>query len=105
MGKGKNVLTMMIVFVFIVTASTILHGFDEKHVQALKKTNNCPKCDLSGAKLNDLDLSYADLRRANLLGADLRGSTLESAFFNTETRLPDGNFWTPTTDLEQFLDE
>jgi uncharacterized protein YjbI with pentapeptide repeats len=79
MSKGKKVITMVMVFVFTLTVSTILHGFDEKHVQALKKTNNCPKCDLSGAKLNDLDLSYADLSGANLSGADLTNSVLYQA--------------------------
>ena len=79
MCKGKRVLTMVVSFVCFFVASTILYGFDEKQVQALKKTNNCKKCDLSGAKLNNLDLSYADLSSANLSGADLSNSVFSSA--------------------------
>lgn len=79
MGTGKKVVTMIMAIACLVTFSTILYGFDDKHVQALKKTNNCPKCDLSGAKLNDLDLSYADLSGANLSGADLTNSVLYQA--------------------------
>jgi uncharacterized protein YjbI with pentapeptide repeats len=79
MCKGKGVLTMVMVVVSFIVASTVLYGFDEKQVQALKKTNNCKKCDLSGAKLNNLDLSYADLSSANLSGADLSNTTLFGA--------------------------
>jgi uncharacterized protein YjbI with pentapeptide repeats len=79
MCKGKGVLTMVMVVVCFFVASTVLYGFDEKHVQALKKTNNCIKCDLSGAKLDNLDLSYADLSSANLSGADLSNSVLSGA--------------------------
>ena len=79
MCRGKGVLTMvMAVFCFFV-ASTVLYGFDEKQVQTLKKTNNCKKCDLSGAKLSNLDLSYADLSGANLSGADLSNSIFSGA--------------------------
>ena len=79
MSKGKGVLTMVMVVVCFFIASTVLYGFDEKQVQTLKKTNNCKKCDLTGAKLNNLDLSYADLSSANLSGADLSNSVLFSA--------------------------
>ncbi len=59
--------------------ATLLHGFDEKHLQQLKKTNHCQKCDLTGAKLANLDLSYADLSSANLSNADLSGATFYGA--------------------------
>jgi uncharacterized protein YjbI with pentapeptide repeats len=67
----------MVVICSFVTLTT-LYGFDEKQVQALKRTNACKKCDLSGAKLNNLDMSYVDLSSANLSGADLSNSTLFS---------------------------
>ena len=79
MCRKKGLLTVvMVVFCFCVT-STMLYGFDEKQVQTLKKTNNCKKCDLSGAKLNDLFLEYADLSGANLSGADLSNTMLQNA--------------------------
>ena len=79
MCKGKRVLTMVMAVICFFVSLTVLYGFDEKQVQALKKTNNCKKCDLSGAKLNNLDLSYADLSSANLSGADLSNSVFSSA--------------------------
>jgi uncharacterized protein YjbI with pentapeptide repeats len=79
MCKGKGVLTIVMAIACISCATAFLYGFDEKQVQTLKKTNNCKKCDLSGAKLNNLDLSYADLSSANLSGADLTNSVLFGA--------------------------
>ena len=64
---------------YFLAASTISYGFDEKQVQSLKKQIQCNKCDLSGAKLNNLDLTYADLSGANLSGADLTGTVMQSA--------------------------
>jgi len=79
MYKLKGMLIIvMVVFCFFVSLTT-LYGFDEKQVQALKKTNKCPKCDLSGAKLNNLDMEYVDLSSANLSGADLSNSMLGNA--------------------------
>jgi len=75
----KGILVIgMIVFSFFVSWTT-LYGFDDKQVQALKKTNKCPKCDLSGAKLNNLDMEYVDLSSANLSGADLSNSMMGNA--------------------------
>ena len=68
----------LFVAVFL-AASTISYGFDEKQVQSLKKTGKCNKCDLSGAKLNNLDLTYAELSGANLSGADLSGTVMQGA--------------------------
>ncbi len=58
--------------VCFLAASTVSYGFDEKQLQSLKKTNNCKKCDLSGANSSNLDLTYVDLSGANLSGADLQ---------------------------------
>lgn len=79
MHKGKGVLTVFMAAVCFFVASTMLYGFDEKQVQTLKKTNNCKKCDLSGAKLSNLFLEYADLSGANLSGADLSNAMLANA--------------------------
>jgi uncharacterized protein YjbI with pentapeptide repeats len=79
MVRGKRVLTIAMAALCVLLTVTLVYGFDEKQVQALKKTNSCVKCDLSGAKLNDLDLSYADLSGANLSGADLTNTVLYQA--------------------------
>lgn len=82
MFRGKGVLTIVMAVVCFFVTLTVLYGFDEKQIQVLKKTNNCKKCDLSGAKLNNLDLEYADLSSANLSGADLSNSMLSNANFS-----------------------
>ena len=79
MWGRKSSLAIGVTIICLIAVSSVLHGFDEKHVQALKKSNACKKCDLSGAKLNNLDLSYADLSSANLSGADLSNATLSGA--------------------------
>jgi uncharacterized protein YjbI with pentapeptide repeats len=79
MLRVKKGLTIVVAVMCVFGVTTLLCGFDEKQVQALKKTNNCKKCDLSGAKLNNLDLSYADLSSANLSGVDLSNTVLFGA--------------------------
>jgi uncharacterized protein YjbI with pentapeptide repeats len=79
MCQGRRILTVAMTFVCFFVTFTVLWGFNEKQVQALKKANSCEKCDLSGAKLSNLDLSYANLSGANLSGADLSNSTLYGA--------------------------
>ena len=92
MCKRKGVFSSVMVVVCFFVASTVLYGFDEKQVQALKKTNNCKKCDLSGAKLNNLDMSYVDLSSANLSGADLSNSILSSAEISPRPISPEPTF-------------
>jgi hypothetical protein len=76
MCRRKGVFPSVMVIICFFATLTVVGGFDEKQVQALKKSNACKKCDLSGAKLNNLDMSYVDLSSANLSGADLSNSTL-----------------------------
>jgi len=76
MYKLKGFLTIIMAVLCFNVSLTTLYGFDEKHVQGLKKTNKCIKCDLSGAKLNNFDMEYADLSSANLSGADLSNSMM-----------------------------
>jgi uncharacterized protein YjbI with pentapeptide repeats len=96
MCRRKEILNIIMVFVCFFGSLSVLYGFDEKQVQALKKTNKCKKCDLSGAKLNNLDLSYADLSSANLSGADLSNSMLSNANLSkanlSGANLTDANF-------------
>ncbi len=79
MKRTVNALCSGMVVLCLCLVWSSLYGFDEKQVQALKKTNSCKKCDLSGAKLSNMDLSYADLASANLSGADLYNSNLTGA--------------------------
>ncbi len=74
-----NWIVVFLITVCFLAASTVSYGFDEKQVQALKKTNSCKKCDLPGVKLSNLDLTYVDLSGANLSGADLTNTVMQSA--------------------------
>ncbi len=78
MQKRKGSFAVVFSVLCFFASLTALHAFDEKQVQTLKKSNVCKKCDLSGAKLNNLDMSYVDLSSANLSGADLSNSILMS---------------------------
>jgi general stress protein CsbA len=70
---------------------------------------NLQYASLLGASLYDADLEgayldYADLRGSCLLYANLSKATLSGARFDETTVLPDGENWTPTTDLRRFTD-
>ena len=54
-------------------------AYDPDHLTLLKETNECPKCDLSGANLKGANLKGANLWYAKLMGADLNGANLEGA--------------------------
>jgi len=79
MKRRVWIMVGLLIAVCFLAVSTASYGFDEKQLQSLKKTNNCKKCDLSGAKLTSLDLTYADLSGANLSGADLTNTVMQSA--------------------------
>ncbi len=66
------------------------------------------RANLSHANLSAANLSGVDLVEANLDGADLLGAILEDADlnqtrFSCKTRLPDGSYWSPETDLDALL--
>lgn len=76
---------------------------------------NLERANLDGANLSGADLSNANLKQSNLDGANLRGTNLTStdlsearittlASFDKKTILPDGNLWTPETDISRFTD-
>ena len=52
---------------------------DEAHLKQLLETNECEKCDLSGADLKGRNLFRANLFRANLEDANLEDAKLEFA--------------------------
>ena len=54
-------------------------NYSQADLDWLKKTNQCPGCDLSGANLLDADLRGADLYEANLYEANLNGADLSGA--------------------------
>jgi hypothetical protein len=60
---------------------------------------------LYDAELDGAHLDYADLRGCCLLYANLLRATLNSARFDETTILPDGEKWTPMTDLRRFTDD
>ena len=51
--------------------------YNPEHLERLRKTNKCPKCDLQGANLQRANLQYAFLKGANLEGANLEGANLK----------------------------
>lgn len=71
------------VFVLLSTIGTPA-AFDQVDLDHLRGSNQCPKCDLSGAnlsgaRLNRADLNEANLRNANLTWANLNGAGLMGA--------------------------
>ena len=75
----KRLLTVLMSFVVLLLCIQETSAFDPDHLQRLKETNQCPRCDLQGADLYEANLQAADLRGADLRGADLRGADLRKA--------------------------
>jgi len=75
---------------------------------------NLEKVKFWHADLRDTDMSYANLQMASLRGANLQGTNLGGVklqgvqlietVFDEETKLPDGTYWTPDTDMTRFTD-
>lgn len=73
---------------------------------------NLTSSDLTQADLSNANLQYAvltnarlprsDLQGANLRGANLQSTILTNTLFDENTRLPDGTYWTPDTDMARF---
>ncbi|BAY51314.1 hypothetical protein NIES2134_110980 [Thermostichus vulcanus NIES-2134] len=59
--------------------STSAWAANPAHLEQLRRTGNCPNCDLSYARLRGRNLQGADLRGANLNAANLRGANLSGA--------------------------
>ncbi len=67
-------------FVLMLGLSREAGAFDETQLQKLQLLGeNCPSCDLSGAKLNREDLSKKNLTEADLTQAYLNGVNLSEA--------------------------
>lgn len=55
------------------------NAFNPQDLELLKTTRSCPRCDLSGVDLTQVNLEGVVLREANLRGAKLEGSNLRNA--------------------------
>ena len=61
--------------------------------------------NLSSAHFQGADLYFADFAGADLGRAQFEGAKrIEAASFDQETRLPNGEHWTPDTDMTQFTE-
>lgn len=76
--KMKKLLAVLTIVSACSFATQVL-AFVQTDLDRLLKTNDCPKCDLSGAVLTGMDLSKAKLEGANLSGADLTKASLRMA--------------------------
>lgn len=84
--------------------------------QAIMTNSSCMNADLTNANLEGADLQHVNfngskLFRANLKGADIRGAKFDTALFDETGKssfpaiMPDGERWTPDTDINAFVDE
>ena len=85
---------------------------DAESVQLARATltiANLTDSYFAGANFRAANLAGADLEKVDLRGADLREANLDRTFlgganFDDTTILPDGEFWSPETDLTRFTD-
>jgi len=75
------------VCVLYLLVCTVAVAANPEHVEQLKKTLQCPGCDLreaelGGVPLQNAQLQNADLSGASLYGSDLRGADLTGAILN-----------------------
>src|SRR5919199_1436897 len=59
--------------------ATAAHAANPGHLEQLRTTNSCPKCDLRDAQLTAANLQKADLSSAQLRGVQLSGAVLAGA--------------------------
>lgn len=74
-------------------------------VDATLRRTNLSHTQLSSANLAGVDLVEANLDAADLLDAELKDADLTQARFSSNTRLPDGSYWSPDTDLKVFTQD
>lgn len=77
-------------FILLLLGSGIVHAFNVDDVEAIKKTNTCVACDLSGADLSGLNLHMANLSGSNLSYANLSNANLSNAWL-TDANLTNAN--------------
>jgi hypothetical protein len=90
-----------------------LYEADLNHA-SLRKTNltngtlrraNLSHANASAADLSGVDFVEANLDGTDLLEANLKGADLSQARFSRDTRLPDGSYWSPKTDMDIFTQD
>ncbi len=73
--------TILFTLIFLFSGHTNhLFGFDESHLEQLKRTLECSKCNLNNADLSGANLSGANLNEANMRKANLLYTNLTNAF-------------------------
>lgn len=65
---------------------------------------NLQGVNLHFVDLQDAQLAWVKLQGATLNNANLQAAALSLAVFDTNTILPDGNNWTPETDMSRYTD-
>ena len=82
-GRRLRIKTIALVMLALIGCTPMVLGtasaYNEADLQKVKKTKQCPGCDLSAAYLSGSDLSGARLSRANLSGLDLSHADLSGA--------------------------
>ena len=80
----------LILLLFLLTFPLVGFAFDETHLKKFKSLNQCEKCDLSSADLQQLKGNKAILNGANLSNANLSNANLTYANL-TDAKLNEGN--------------
>jgi len=81
-GRVRMKRILLVILILMAWTAIVLgtaSAYNNADIQKLKKTKQCPGCDLSGAYLAGSDLSGARLAHANLSGADLSHADLSDA--------------------------
>ncbi len=100
--KIKPVALLVMTIFCVLLIDSVVCGFNANDLAALKATNNCTRCDLSGANLSGANLkganlSWTNLSETNLSGANLTGANLYETVLSwpnlTGTKLS-GAIWT-----------
>jgi uncharacterized protein YjbI with pentapeptide repeats len=79
MFTKTNSLFLSVLVGLLLLVANATHAFDPADREKLRKTKNCPNCDLSDANLSEERLPGANLSGANLSGTKLFHSYLAGA--------------------------
>jgi uncharacterized protein YjbI with pentapeptide repeats len=74
--KRSTVAVLAITMLCMFLMDSVVFGFDTADLAALRATNNCSRCDLSGANLKGANLKGTNLSWTNLTGVNLAGANL-----------------------------
>lgn len=67
--ESRTLFLTAVVIAMVFLAAGVTYAFNQLDLQKLEKTEQCQRCDLSGANLTGTYLHYANLSGANLTGA------------------------------------